>query len=66
MTNINDRLQILESLNSLDNTQTEKVLNYIKGLVNGTDKQNNHRIKREAMKQIRLALGTDRTINAVF
>lgn len=66
MTNKNDRLQILESLNSLDNTQTEKVLNYIKGLVNGPEKQNNHNIKREAMKQIRLALGRDRTINPIF
>jgi hypothetical protein len=67
MTARNQRNQILESLESLDHLQAEKVLNYIKGLKNA-DKDPSHQrvIKREAMIQIRQALVKGRTINPGF
>jgi hypothetical protein len=53
------RLQILESLNTLDSTQAEKVLDYIRGLSYSAapDEAKYKRFKREAMKEIRNALG---------
>lgn len=51
------RLQILESLGTLDSNQSEKVLEYIKGLsVRKSDEAAYNRFKREAMKDIRRAL----------
>jgi len=53
------RLQILESLSTLDSSQAEKVLEYIKGLSCRTpDEVTYSRFKREAMKEIRNALGS--------
>lgn len=61
MTAKNQRNQILESLESLDQAQAENVLNYIKSLQHGSDKNANYqRTKREAMIQIRQALGNAR------
>jgi hypothetical protein len=61
MTVRNQRHQILESLASLDQSQAEKVLNYIQGLQRGSDKDATYqRIKREAMIQIRQALNKGR------
>jgi len=52
------RLQILESLHTLDSTQAEKVLEYIRGLSYSTpDEAKYKRFKREAMREIRNALG---------
>jgi hypothetical protein len=57
MTSRNQRHQILESLAFLDQVETEKVLNYIRGLKRGSDSDATYqRIKREAMVQIRQAL----------
>jgi hypothetical protein len=61
MTAGNQKIQILESLASLDQTEAEKVLNYIKGLKRGSDKDATYqRVKREAMIQIRQALNKGR------
>jgi hypothetical protein len=63
MTTAMQKLQILESLQSLDQSQTEKVLAYIKNmLVASRDEYQYKRFKREAMKEIRKALGTNRNL----
>lgn len=53
----NKKNEILKSLESLDQTQAEKVMEYIKGLTGSTRNETYYRLfKREAMKEIRLAL----------
>lgn len=65
MTTATQKLQILESLNALDQSQTEKVLAYIKNmLVTSRDEMQYKRFKREAMKEIRQALKTDRSLKS--
>jgi hypothetical protein len=67
MTNIHQKHQILESLNSLDQAQAEKVLEYIKGLMVPSREGSGYRkLKREAMKEIRHALGNGRKLNSAF
>jgi hypothetical protein len=61
MTARNQKTQILESLASLNQTEAEKVLNYIRGLKREPDTESTHqRTKREAMIQIRQALNSGR------
>ncbi len=63
MTTATKKLQILESLDALDQSQSEKVLAYIKNmLVTNRDENQYKRFKREAMKEIRKALKTDRSL----
>jgi tellurite resistance protein len=63
MNSVTEKLQILESLNALDKTQTEKVLAYIKGmLAPNQEEQEYKRTKREAMKEIRQALNGSRRL----
>jgi len=63
MTTVTKKLQILESLDALDQTQSEKVLAYIKSmLAPPQDESQYKRFKREAMKEIRKALKTDRSL----
>jgi tellurite resistance protein len=63
MTTVTKKLQILESLDALDQTQSEKVLAYIKSmLAPPQDERHYKRFKREAMKEIRKALKTDRSL----
>lgn len=63
MNSVTEKLQILESLNALDKTQTEKVLAYIKGMMApNTDEREYKRNKREAMKEIRQALNGERRL----
>lgn len=65
MTTATQKLQILESLSALDHYQTEKVLAYIKNmLVSSRDESKYKRFKREAMKEIRQALKTDRSLKS--
>jgi hypothetical protein len=67
MTSFHQRHQILESLNSLDQNQAEKVLEYIKGLLCKTpDEASYKRFKQEAMKEIRHALGKGRKLRSAF
>jgi hypothetical protein len=67
MTNINQKHQILESLNSMDQAQAEKVLEYIKGLM-ATPREGSRyqKLKREAMKEIRQALNKGHKLNTAF
>lgn len=67
MTSINQKHKILESLDTLDQAQTEKVLDYIKGLLTGSREDASYqKLKREAMKEIRQALGKGRKLNPSF
>ena len=67
MTNIHHKHQILESLDSLNQAQAEKVLEYIKGLLTPSKEGTGYRkLKREAMKEIRQALGKGRKLNTAF
>jgi hypothetical protein len=67
MTQFNEKHQIMESLDSLDQGQTEKVLAYIKGLIaTPHDEADYKRFKREALKEIRQALGNSRKLRPSF
>jgi hypothetical protein len=67
MTTINQKYQIVESLNSLDQMQTEKVLEYIKGLMYASQSEASHQqLKRQALKEIRQALGKGRKLRPSF
>ena len=63
MNSVTKKLQILESLSALDQTQTEKVLAYIKDMLAPRNENEQKRNKREAMKEIRKALNTGRRLN---
>jgi hypothetical protein len=64
---MNQKHQILESLDTLDQTQTEKVLNYINGLINVSREDVRYQsLKREAIKEIRQALSNGRKLSAAF
>ena len=59
------KLAILESLDSMDHAQMEKVLQYIKDVLRqeqGT--YNSRRFRQQAMEQIRLALRSEKGIKA--
>lgn len=61
MTTTNQRNQILETLNVLDQEQTEKVLAYMKNILySDTDQAVYQKFKREAMRDIRKALTRER------
>lgn len=63
MTTIHQRHQILESISGLDSAQAEKVLAYIKGLVQTQASVTEHeKLKKEALKEIRRALSMTRHI----
>ena len=64
MTTIHQKHQLLESIEALDQTQAEQVLAYIKGLMR--DEAGYRQLKREAMKEIRQALGKNRKVNVAF
>jgi hypothetical protein len=63
MKSIHQKHEILESLDALDQVQAEKVLTYIKALLVNQIEQDSReqRAKREAMMQIRQALGATRS-----
>jgi len=46
----------METLNAMDAEQTEKVLNYMKGMVSAGDEKSHQQFKTRALKQIRRAL----------
>jgi hypothetical protein len=69
MTSTNHKQEILQSLNSLDPAQSEKVLNYIKGLLYVQQRSEFHHqnVRRhQAMKEISNALGQVRKFNPSF
>jgi hypothetical protein len=64
MTTTHKKLQILESLQTLDQNQAEKVYDYIKGLTSVTKEDVHYqRMKREAMQDIRQALHNERKLS---
>ncbi len=67
MRTISQKQEILQALSSMDSAQAEKVLNYIKGLLNGQPSGIHYQmLKRQAMKEIRQALGQTRKFNSSF
>jgi hypothetical protein len=69
MTTTDQKHQILESLDYLNQAQADKVLGYIHGLLSSTHEQARYkRQKTEAMKEIRQALskGKGRKLNPAF
>jgi hypothetical protein len=67
MTYFHQKHQIMESLDSLDQGETKQVLEYIQKLMHSREEETAHqRLKREAMKEIHLALGKDRKLRPFF
>ena len=67
MTTFNQKHQIMESLDSLDQQQTEEVLEYIKGLLYTPRSDADYKkLKRDALKEIRQALGNNRKLRPSF
>jgi hypothetical protein len=66
MKKIQQNQQILESLNDLDQAQTEEVLKYIKGIVDENRERSRYEVfsKRQAMMQIRQALKQNRNLQS--
>lgn len=66
MSNTTQKLSILESLNALDQAQADKVLSYIKNLLNTSSEEEMRyqRFKREAMKEIRQAINHERILKS--
>jgi hypothetical protein len=63
MSTVTQKLRIMESLDALDQTQSEKVLAYILSMLNTSRDEDQYRnFKREAMKEIRKALKTNRSL----
>jgi regulator of sigma D len=63
MSTVTQKLRIMESLDALDQTQSEKVLAYIRSMLNTSRDEDQYRnFKREAMKEIRKALKTNRSL----
>ena len=62
MNSVTKKLQILESLNAMDQSQTEKVLAYIKEILTPKNEIEYNRNKREAMNEIRQALNHGRRL----
>ena len=57
MTTIESKQFILKSLNSMDNVQTEKVLDYVRNLLLSNEEQMNYeRFKEAAIQEINDAL----------
>ena len=67
MATINQKQEILKAFSSMDSVQAEKVLNYIEGLLNGQPSGVYYKmLKKQAMKEIRQALGQTRKFNSSF
>ena len=63
----NKKHQILESIDSLNQAQADKVLEYIKGLLyTSNDEAYYKKLKREGLKEIRQALSKGRKLNPAF
>jgi hypothetical protein len=59
------KLAILESLDTMDHVQMEKVLQYIKDILRQEQATyNSRRFRQQAMEQIRLALRSEKGLKA--
>ena len=56
------KLAILESLDSMDHVQMEKVLVYIKEMLQQRQSTDTRRFRQQAMEQIRHALRTEKSL----
>ena len=56
------KLAILESLDSMDHVQMEKVLEYIKEILQQEPMTDNRKFRKQAMEQIRLALRSEKSL----
>jgi hypothetical protein len=67
MTNFDQKHKILASLDSLDQEQTQQVMAYIKSLTyRSAEEMSYQKFKREALKEIRQALGGTRKLRPYF
>jgi hypothetical protein len=67
MNSFHKKDMILESLSSLNQAQAERALTFIRNLQRySQDEKAKENLKREAMKEIRLALGKDRMLKPFF
>ena len=58
------KLAILESLDTMDQIQMEKVLLYIKEVLRKEKPTDSRRLRQKAMEEIRLALRSDQSMAA--
>ena len=58
------KLAILESLDAMDQIQMEKVLLYIKEILQSEKASDHRKFRQQAMEQIRLALRSDKSLAA--
>ena len=56
------KLAILESLDTMDHVQMEKVLQYIKEILRQEQGTDNRKFRKQAMEQIRLALRSEKIL----
>ena len=56
------KLAILESLDSMDHVQMEKVLQYIKEMLKQGQNTDARRFRQQAMEQIRQALRSEKSL----
>ena len=56
------KLAILESLDTMDHVQMEKVLQYIKEILQQEQGTDNRKFRKQAMEQIRLALRSEKVL----
>ena len=67
MTNLNQKSQILESLNALDQAQTNQVMAYINALLYADKDTTDHQqLKRAALREIRQALSKRPRVKIAF
>ena len=60
------KLAILESLDAMDHTQMEKVMNYIREILNQNPRRFDRKKRQQAMEQIRKALQPQQTLRPQF
>ena len=56
------KLAILESLDTMDHVQMDKVLQYIKEILRQEQTTDNRKFRKQAMEQIRLALRSEKIL----
>lgn len=60
------KLDILESLDAMDQTQMEKVMDYIREILNQNPRRYDRKKRQQAMEQIRKALQPQQTLRPQF
>lgn len=60
------KLAILESLDAMDHQQMEKVMDYIREILNQKPQKNDRKMRQQAMEQIRKALQPQQALRPQF